>query len=634
LLYLVSLKMVELEDIVKLVIYKCRESGNPITETLAAYVAQTTMNPTNAKFFLESRLTESEAQELVDKTVEKLALQDYPPLETIKMQIGYDSAFVQQEFMRQHILTTQSHESNKHIDEIVSAETKSGNDFEGITILYKMIFQFLLHKNLQLLNNSTGNTNTKPNTTTNSTIEREVAAALESVLPRAGLRPFVSLTTPEKVAQLCELSNIVIGIRLFNKEIGKGGVGLESFSDIVNHPSRNLIKDIGREVIEIVEVCDNYTTFFNVLDDMREIRPVSDDEILNYKDELTHRRQYLSYVLSLQEDVQISEQNIEGLQSRYLREMNDLKDLIGNKTSIPKDQVYPKFDALSQIYSQLLEEKNLATLRMDLLKNLQSYKEELEITLQEDHVKDAKSIYARKLPEIKEQEQRITNEVESSIIDHEIIRLMPNTTPDFMHIPLDFQGFCLHTIVSKDGLLIPGKPSLGVLKYKDRYCVFSDEDALNSFVGSPDQYLDGVIDQCRLHPELIHLLRMQDEFPEASLATLLQGKDGSHPLFAISAPLMVDHSTETPTHFEEKNIDPTYHWNEWELRKKALQMANIRNRQTSSTQTTNSNFRRDTETQVWPPKSRGTNVGINQSTNTELPKTYTVGLRNRKSTGT
>jgi len=33
-----------------------------------------------------------------------------------------------------------------------------------------------------------------------NTIEREVAAALESVLPRAGLRPFVSLTTPEKVA--------------------------------------------------------------------------------------------------------------------------------------------------------------------------------------------------------------------------------------------------------------------------------------------------------------------------------------------------------------------------------------------------------------------------------------------------
>ena len=63
-----------------------------------------------------------------------------------------------------------------------------------------------------------------------NTIEREVAAALESVLPRAGLKPFVALTTPEKVAQLCELSNIVIGIRLFNRDIGKGGVGLDSFT--------------------------------------------------------------------------------------------------------------------------------------------------------------------------------------------------------------------------------------------------------------------------------------------------------------------------------------------------------------------------------------------------------------------
>jgi len=30
--------------IVRMVIYKCRELNNPVTETLAAYVAQTTMN--------------------------------------------------------------------------------------------------------------------------------------------------------------------------------------------------------------------------------------------------------------------------------------------------------------------------------------------------------------------------------------------------------------------------------------------------------------------------------------------------------------------------------------------------------------------------------------------------------------
>ena len=36
--------MTDLSFIVKMVIYKCREKENPVTETLAAYVAQTTLN--------------------------------------------------------------------------------------------------------------------------------------------------------------------------------------------------------------------------------------------------------------------------------------------------------------------------------------------------------------------------------------------------------------------------------------------------------------------------------------------------------------------------------------------------------------------------------------------------------------
>ena len=60
-------------------------------------------------------------------------------------------------------------------------------------------------------------------------VEREVAAAVESVFPRIGLKSFVQLSSEEKKVQLEELTSIVTGIRLFNKEAGKGGVGLESF---------------------------------------------------------------------------------------------------------------------------------------------------------------------------------------------------------------------------------------------------------------------------------------------------------------------------------------------------------------------------------------------------------------------
>ena len=102
-----------------------------------------------------------------------------------------------------------------------------------------------------------------------------------------------------------------------------------------------------------------------------------------------------------------------------------------------------------------------------------------------------------------------------------------------------------------------------------------------------------------------------------------------NPLFSISAPLMVDKGMDTPVHFIDKHIEPNYHWNEWDLRKKALQMANIRRKQTVSIQTELSNFRIDNETQVWLPKDDSTNTGINSSTNTELPKTYIVGLRDK-----
>lgn len=94
---------------------------------------------------------------------------------------------------------------------------------------------------------------------------------------------------------------------------------------------------------------------------------------------------------------------------------------------------------------------------------------------------------------------------------------------------------------------------------------------------------------------------------------------------------MVDKEANTPEdgHFIEKHIEPNYYWNEWDLRKKALQMANIRRKQTVSIQTELSNFRIDNETQVWLPKEQETNTGHNAGTNTELPKKYIVGLRDK-----
>jgi hypothetical protein len=93
----------------------------------------------------------------------------------------------------------------------------------------------------------------------------------------------------------------------------------------------------------------------------------------------------------------------------------------------------------------------------------------------------------------------------------------------------------------------------------------------------------------------------------------------------IKNKLMVDKGIETPTHFVEKNIDPSYCWNEWELRKKAIQMANIRKTQTRGDQTLLSNFRVDSDTQTYLKKDAETNTIKNAGTQYKAEK-QSIGI--------
>eukprot|EP00741_Cyanophora_paradoxa_P012527 tig00020611_g12105.t1 len=69
-------------------------------------------------------------------------------------------------------------------------------------------------------------------------------------------------------------------------------------------------------------------------------------------------------------------------------------------------------------------------------------------------------------------------------------------------------------------------------------------------------------------------------------------------------PAKADADCQTSTHPIEKHIDPKYTWNEWELRRRALQLTNLRYKKTHSAQTVFSHFRRDNETQHYPPRTR------------------------------
>ena len=190
--------------------------------------------------------------------------------------------------------------------------------------------------------------------------------------------------------------------------------------------------------------------------------------------------------------------------------------------------------------------------------------------------------------------------------------------------------------MERQGLLLPGNPALGVVRYRNAFNVFIHEKALLKFMDNPEEYTQAVLAVTRKHPELIHLLRLQDSFPEASLTNLLGSgaggtnvsHDGSHPLLSSNqAPKMVDKGTETPLHFVEKHIDPRYDWNEWSMRRKALQLANLRKKKTTGSQTDGSHFRTEAETQVYLPKAEGTQTATSRGTNPPRHFTYLAGLR-------
>ena len=114
------------------------------------------------------------------------------------------------EFLEEHRRVLESR-LQPVIREITDSRAKNNEDLEG---LYRKIVSAIL------LRSGLGSP-------TDISVVREATAALQSVFPPVELGTFISMNKKDKERQLIELSHIVTGIRLFNKECGKGGEGID-----------------------------------------------------------------------------------------------------------------------------------------------------------------------------------------------------------------------------------------------------------------------------------------------------------------------------------------------------------------------------------------------------------------------
>jgi len=683
--------MEEIRDIVNSVVRGCKLGGLEVQDVLAAFVARTVVEGSTSTFALDKTVTPERREQIVIQSIEKLLERDNPSLETLKMQVEYDSSFLKEDLEAQRVLRLRSKMIASHKLGITDVEMEDANDFESLTILYRKIFKFLLDYP----------PNAKPN---DRLVEREVAAALESVFPRIGLKAFLGLTKEERSAQLMELARITLGIRLFNREQGRGGAGIPSMDKDSAMLAAALVRDIDREVEFFADACSKYQVAIlrarldkrrkavaehkakaaaasaeaklkdigakaggggAALDEdqpVREQREVLPDYVVErWQQELANRRQYLNFLRTLQDEVRTLKQKITALGESVQLELLNVQTLVTNKTAVPKEQVYPRFDNLGSHWVRLYEEVTVLMARSNTFSALCSYRLSFNPTLLEqyydqDGPRDAALAEAdEKLwsgagraedadgAEHKGSSQAKGYDDAASSSDHAAASadaaaaalssngatlLTVNNTPDFMLLPLELQGYCPWTLCHAKGFLVPGKPALGVIRYDNMYFVCDHAVAIEEFMRNPEFYLDEIRARGLHHPEFIYLLRLEKWFPQASIARLLE-QDDFDPRAVGGKPSTRDAATGTPTHFQESYFDMNYHWNEWELRRRALKVVALKGCATSTTQTDASHFRRDNETQVYEERERGTQTRRDAGANPPVVIQYVAGLRGK-----
>lgn len=593
-----------IKNIIREIAQECASKGQAVSETLVAFMVKAVVLDPSNEFNVDRTLTKDDVQKLIKLCVDRLMDTRSPALDTVKMQVYFDMNYTTRaDFLEEHRRVLESR-LQPVLREITDSRARTREELES---LYRKIVSAVL------LRSGLGSP-------TDIAVVREATAALQSVFPQTELGTFMSLTKRDKERQLLELTMIVTGIRLFNKECGKGGEGIDDLPAILNEAVPATTQNVDAEIQASLRSANKYAALVEKLQSGDNTEGPS---IQLLKEALINTRQHEAFLRVILNDVISCAQQVELLEQQLAARMEQLQATVQSKTAVPTAQVYPQFIHLSQLWSGFQDEMVLLSVLSNILASLDPFTRGHRELFNDDVL-----IPFLDGVTIKTDEQRIQ---ETSGPEHRIIGkdfrdldwLFPETTKNFNKLPLQYKGYCGWALAKYDRLLLPANPEIGVLRYKDHYYAFCSKKAAQEFAQNIEGYIHMVGEGAKRSPELIQLLELHTQF--ATITPYSQGKDQGR---MIEKPVTkCDSGSQTDTHLLEPNIVKSYEWNEWELRRKAIKLANLRTRVTHSMQTNLSNMRRDTAIQVWPPKENATQTKEDNYTNVPQPSVFLAGLR-------
>ncbi|XP_030868268.2 cilia- and flagella-associated protein 206 isoform X1 [Gorilla gorilla gorilla] len=596
-----------IRSIIREIGQECAAHGEIVSETLIAFMVKAVvLDPSNG-FNMDRTLMKSDVQNLVKLCMTRLLDTKNPSLDTVKMQVYFDMNYTNRvEFLEEHHRVLESRLGSV-TREITDNRACAKEELES---LYRKIISYVL------LRSGLGSP-------TDIKTVREVTAALQSVFPQAELGTFLTLSKKDKERQLKELTMIVTGIRLFNRDCGKGGEGIDDLPAVLHVAIPATMQHIDYQLETARSQIYRYTAILEKAAN----DPLMRAELQPYmlKEALYNIRQYEVFLQIILSDIITGAQEVEMMTKQLGAHLEQLKMTIKSKIAVPTSQVFPIFIALSTLWTSLQNETIVVGVLSNLFTHIQPFLGAHELYFPE-RVMQCHLNGATVKTDVCRMKEHMEDRV--NVADFRKLEwLFPETTANFDKLLIQYRGFCAYTFAATDGLLLPGNPAIGILKYKEKYYTFNSKDAAYSFAENPEHYIDIVREKAKKNTELIQLLELHQQFETFIPYSQMRDADKHY----IKPITKCESSTQTDTHILPPMIVRSYEWNEWELRRKAIKLANLRQKVTHSVQTDLSHLRRENCSQVYPPKDTSTQSMREDSTGMPRPQIYLAGLRGGKS---
>ncbi|KAM5257116.1 cilia- and flagella-associated protein 206 [Ctenodactylus gundi] len=596
-----------IKNIIREIGQECATHGEKVSETLVAFMVKAVvLDPSNG-FNIDSTLMKSDVQKLIKLCVARLLDNKNPSLDTIKMQVYFDMNYTgREDFLQEHHEVLESRLSTVS-REITDNRACAREELES---LYRKIVSYVL------LCSGLGSP-------VDIKVVREATAALQSVFPQAELATFLTLGKKDKERHLKELTMIVTGIRLFNRDCGKGGEGIDDLPGILQEAIPATTRYIDSQLQNAQDQAYRYTAILEKITKNPLMHKDFQQSML--KEALYNIRQYEIFLQIILSDTITCAQEVEMMIKQLRAHLEQLKMTINSKTAVPTSQVFPVFIALANLWTSFQDETVLISILSNLTTHLEAFLGVHELLFPE---KVMQSLLEDVI--VKTDTCRIKERMEEKVHLADFRKLewyFPETTANFDKLLIQYRGFCGYTFATTDGLLLPGNPKIGILKYKEKYYTFNTRDGAYLFAGNPEKYIDLIKEKAKKNAELIQLLELHQQFETLIPYSQMRDVDRHY----IKPITQCDSSTQTDTHILPPTIVTSYEWNEWELRRKAIKLANLRQKITHSTQTDLSHLRRENCSQVYPSKDVSTQCMKEGSTRVPRPQTYIAGLRGGQS---